>query len=298
MFSAHRPTVVNFRPSPSQFNPNLTTTWYGADIPVYVMGCTDQFQFCSPLNGRCSVPSGSYQLNRTITRTGFNAKQLDIVSGLSDLLPLQNMYSSVRGRDSSALRAQETLDGLEQGPLLDNQWHIEVDAWFPTNLAKMQAALVEYAMGPREILPGMSLRHVDTICDGTKVRIATGTVSFSVLGLALIIGLGGFVILLNLSIDLIAGWVGPRWFPAGEYRRLNWVLDDKLQLQRMAFEGLGWGHWRGRTDVVPVTDRGERVTAWETEGLTTERKGSLDPEYTQVDQAVEADVSSIERTPK
>jgi hypothetical protein len=137
---------------------------------------------------------------------------------------------------------------------------------------------------------------VDALCRGTKVRISTGTVSFSVLGLEPIIGLGGVVILLNLSMDLIAGWMGPRWFPASEYRRLNWVLDDKLQLQRMAFEGLVWGHWRGRTDVVPVTDLGEKVRAWETGGLTGERKGDLDPEYMQVDQGV--DVTSVERTSK
>jgi hypothetical protein len=30
----------------------VSTTWYQADEPVYVMGCTDQFQFCNPLNGQ------------------------------------------------------------------------------------------------------------------------------------------------------------------------------------------------------------------------------------------------------
>jgi hypothetical protein len=48
----------------------------------------------------------------------------------------------------------------------------------------------------------------------------------------------------------VVGWIGLK-------SHLNWVLDDKLQLQRMVFEarGVSWTNTQGS---IPVTEGGER----------------------------------------
>ena len=75
--------------------------------------------------------------------------------------------------------------------------------------------------------------------------------SFSVLGVALILAIGGVLIVLGMLADTVIGWlqVGHK----AEYRRTQWILEGKLQLQRAAYEGFGFGTWNERLEVVPTT---------------------------------------------
>ena len=62
-----------------------------------------------------------------------------------------------------------------------------------------------------------------------------GEQSFSVLGLALILALGGVLIVLGAVVDTIVGWL--QTGRKAEYRHTQWILEEKLQLQRAAYEG-------------------------------------------------------------
>lgn len=175
------------------------------------------------------------------------------------------MYYSVNGRGSSALRAQEGVYELTQGPLPPNQWMIEVDSWFAVGMAKLQQLVVQYAAGPSVVLDGTYIQKpADAIgqamCRRQIVRNgAGGTISFSVVGVVIILVVGTGAIVMNLFLDIIVGFF-QRKFGAlgGDYKRLSWVVDDKLQMQRMAYEEAGMGVWKGGADAVPVTRFGDR----------------------------------------
>ena len=174
------------------------------------------------------------------------------------------MYFSVNGRGSSALRANEGVYELTQGPLPPTQWMTEVEGWFAVGMAKLQQLVVQYATGPAVVLQGTYVKKPtdaigEAMCRGQKVRSgAGGTINFSVLGVGVILVVGAGLILTNLLLDVLVGWVQGRWgLLGGDYRRLAWGLDDKLQLQRMAYEEVGMGVWRGGCDAVPVTQMGD-----------------------------------------
>ncbi|GFF93092.1 hypothetical protein IFM47457_10892 [Aspergillus lentulus] len=246
--------------------------WYAADTLTTMLSCIDQFQICNARTEVCSDLQGIQafaSMDGTVAfidTYGLSPLQADTFSLLMNYLVLNNMYYSIYGRSSYALRAQETLSGLSQtAQLPSNQWQIEVQSWFETNLAKLQERSVQFATGPRGFREGkkrLALTDHTPLCKAQKVRCPAGTTSFSVLGVSCLLAVGGFIVLSNLALDSIMARVGPKWFPGSAYRRLNWALDDKLQLQRMAFEGARVGHWHGQTAAVPVTDKGEMFRAW------------------------------------
>lgn len=43
------------------------------------------------------------------------------------------------------------------------------------------------------------------------------------------------------------------------YQRLEWIVNETLQLQRMAHEEIGAGTWSGTAESLPITEKGERL---------------------------------------
>jgi hypothetical protein len=163
----------------------------------------------------------------------------------------------INGRSGSALRASETAVAITQASLPSNQWEIEVSSWFSTGLAMLQNVLREYA-SPTYIVPGTYIQQPESaidrgMCYNQKTKETSGTTSFSVLGLAIILVVGTLLILTSLVLETVTGWIGIKSYS-------SWVLDDKLHLQRMAFEARGV-RWTNIEGVVPVTEAGERFPA-------------------------------------
>jgi hypothetical protein len=67
----------------------------------------------------------------------------------------------------------------------------------------------------------------------------------------LILG-GTFVVLVNVSLPHLMGWLQRR-SEKGEAARLDWIGSEPLQLQRVAFEARGIGPWKCKDGGVPVT---------------------------------------------
>jgi hypothetical protein len=85
---------------------------------------------------------------------------------------------------------------MNQAPIPDNQWMIEVGHWFEAGLARLQRGIVEYATGPTNIIPGLNVYLPNDVvskamCDSQKVTDPQGTISISVLGVAIILAVGG-----------------------------------------------------------------------------------------------------------
>jgi hypothetical protein len=235
IFSAHLMSNISTTESQGQ-----GVAYYEADYYLGIIACADQHQICrgatcSQLSGRNSVFSSPQGLTM-------------VQKGIFQRIESASIFTG------TALRASETVIGINQASLPANQWQIELSSWFSTGLVMLQHRLREYVT-PTNILPGTYILEPQNpidqaMCFSQKTQTTNGTISFSVLGLALILIVGTLVILASFVLETVVGWIGLK-------SHLNWVLDDKLQLQRMVFEarGVSWTNTQGS---IPVTEGGER----------------------------------------
>jgi len=224
------------------------------------MACTDQHQFCNPNNNQCTKLT---HWNNSYDNIGLNPVQAHIAGILHLYIRYQSTSSILSGRGSSALRAQEAVHDLQSGPLPDDQWLVEVESWYTTGLAKLQRTVLEYAAGASNITYGTYVQPpMDSIqqalCYSQMVPAASDTLSFSIAGVVIVLLIGAVLIITNLILDTLVG-LYQRKRNVGKTRRLQWILDGKLQLQRLAYEEAGMGEWSGGTSSVPITRIGDRI---------------------------------------
>ena len=256
-FSAHKPFEGFWTP----------------DYVSSVLGCTEQVQICSATDQKqCTILGPRYQLDEIMLRGG--GPPLNKVQLLTAFIFLQNLghmtiADTLTGRKGSILRAQEKISSAISQTLPDNQWHIEMSHRMAISMAKLQKAFVDTAAVRDDLPPGVIIRGVynnDTekvipliICGNQKIRHSGDHMSFSVLGMSIILILGGVIMIISLSIDTVVGAIQQRT-GKGEYRRQEWILHDKLQLLRRANERAGRGTRAGSYETVPVTESGQPLT--------------------------------------
>ncbi|KAJ4355598.1 uncharacterized protein N0V89_003618 [Didymosphaeria variabile] len=234
-------------------------TLYTSDYFVNPLACIDQHQFCNPSNGKCTkLDAYTPAVLAAQKDLEYNPMQYGTISTLSLELYLSTISQSIGGRGSSALRAQEVVSGLFSGPLPKDQWKKEVEYWFTTGLSKVQKYFVDYASGPSNVFNGTHIsKPYDApsrqLCESQVIKAPPGSnaTSFSTLGVAIILTVGGLVILAHVILEYIVSNV----VPTKNYKLVRWALDDKLQLQRLAFEGAGVGSWHAGIGAVPTTKR-------------------------------------------
>ena len=238
-------------------------TIYLSDFAVTVMGCIDQFEFCNPNNDKCTPKTTAINVavNETLEPLGLNTVQRDTIAALASNVISQTTYTTVRTRGANALRASDSLNGntFIADSLPKNQWTIEITEWFAVSMAKMQQLVLDYASGPKYSLPSTHLSAgKPAVCARQKIRSASGYISFSIFGLALILTASALLILIATSLDAVVGSLMRRsgW---KDYKRVQWAVDEKLQLQRLAFEGAGQGYWSRGANAVPVTRDAEMI---------------------------------------
>ncbi|KIW73509.1 hypothetical protein PV04_01622 [Phialophora macrospora] len=259
---------ANFYVDLGSYN-GINLSYFSADEYVSVIACTDQYQYCNGNDrARCTPLTGYQQAWAAIdaTKLNLNEVQYTVASRIALSSRSLSTFHSISGRGASALRAQETIyDRVQQVVLPDDQWQIELANWFAISLAKLQQAIVEYAapsVKAEDMPVGAYLQEpLDTaskaMCYSQKVAFTGSTVSFSVLGVVIILAVGGVMILLHLVMEPLVGWI-QRLFQWGEFRRARWVMDDKFQVQRMGFEEARMGgEWTNLDGGVPVTKRGD-----------------------------------------
>ncbi|PYH79582.1 hypothetical protein BO82DRAFT_385077 [Aspergillus uvarum CBS 121591] len=239
---------------------NVTSSMWTKSYEVNLLVCTDQYQICNPnrpgpdgctkLGGILSTSLSTFTIDPT-KFLGFNVYQIAtigrFVSGNND----RSMYSNVNGRGGAALNASSIAYSNIQFYIPPTQWQTEVTTWFATSLAKEQAWAVEWATAPKNF-PATSLLDQSSVgwnvtaplssyarvqCTNQLVHNAAGYANFSVLGLALTVGVCGLIILVGLSVDSVVGWLrgNGRW----RYMREQWAVEETLNLHRAAYMGLG-----------------------------------------------------------
>lgn len=234
-----------------------------ADYYATVLGCIDQFQLCNPSNYHCTSETSMTSAMDGISKLNFTSRQEHTAYRLSAASTYLTMFNNVDGRGISALQASATLWERSQIALPNNQWMIEVSSWMAVSMARLQQSVVEYAAGPSIMPPGSQIISDNSpegiaACRGQKIRSSTGIISFSMLGIAIILIVGWIFIVTSLVMSTVVKFLR-RTFRKGEHKPLHWVLDDTFQMQRLAYEEAGQGTWTGGSSAIPVTAPGDRI---------------------------------------
>ncbi|KAH8722823.1 hypothetical protein GQ44DRAFT_569975, partial [Phaeosphaeriaceae sp. PMI808] len=235
------------------------------DEAVSVLGCTSQFQICTPnaTNGWSCQPLHGILGTLYAFQDGhpeFSDEQKNTSSWFAPML-LQSLdpVSIVEWAGESALSAKFSHGSAIAGALPKDQWEKEVTWWASAQATSVQNLFVEFANGPQG-LPLEASIPPDTkgeklICTSQRMTSAL-YFSFSVLGILLILILGGIIILLNLTLELILDNLRTRK-EEENYAWIEWKLNTILQLQRLAYESAGSGTWEKAEDAVPIAMKGE-----------------------------------------
>lgn len=131
----------------SQYHGNKS--FYLADEPAAVLGCTIQNQMCnisSSSDRQCTQLGGYYDLLQSSISMG--QKALDTCKWVdSSVVSLTNVVNTLR---SSSLTSGYTLIGGFQSQLPNNQWQLDVENWHNITLASFQQGVVSSATGPQD----------------------------------------------------------------------------------------------------------------------------------------------------
>lgn len=252
-----------------QVNGTYNSFWY-SDYFVSVVACSEEYQICNPSNNKCTPKLGNYQLQQAMISNedglGLNAKQNATAYRLAIATTHSSIYYATFSRGAGALRAGETVSQLSQAPLPSTQWHVEVGSWFDAGLARIQALTQEYVTNPANLVPGSYLDRFEAVpgnawweaCFAQYVKGSPGTTSFSVEGLVVLFVLGGIIIFTSLSIDTVVGYIQTKT-GFGEHKRMEWLVNDRLHMQRLLLKELKLGQWHDGLDKkIPVTINGEQ----------------------------------------
>ncbi|RMZ87143.1 hypothetical protein DV736_g5625, partial [Chaetothyriales sp. CBS 134916] len=270
-FSAHLEKNVSFGTSR---NTMTNVTMYMFDSWIDVMGCIDQHQICnpSPLNSSkqvCTPLTALAGVEATIIANSTIEDNLYLSMNLYQFSTAVRVFEAVYGwtmfdvvnvRGSTALKANDVLVGISSPGLPDNQWVVETTRWFAQTLAAVQSTIVQYAAGPGtiegEVVPP-STKYDAVGCKNQLVDSSGAYQNFSVLGIAIVMGLSGLIILVSFILRPLTHLL----FYRGNSRRWHlqlWTVEDKLQLQRLAYQGAGYRQgWNDIHSTVPLFEKGQ-----------------------------------------
>ena len=266
----------------------------GADAPFYMtdnnpsnIGCINQHQFCNPnlpIGSACTDLTGVFlAYNQSISDLSFSPTQNATFTRLAEAAVAASRDHVVLALDQDILIASQQVANNKVIGLPDNQWQLEVLNINSIMLAYMQSLMVSYVTGPGETSFASYQRYIEHPTIPEEQQICRSQIvwrndyyHFSILGITLILGLGLFIILLNLSLEPFIRLLRRiRENDHGLYKQLEWDMTETLQLQRLVYEGQGSGTWYGAPDQIPVTAHGDKFGVPEWTGMGDAKRISL-----------------------
>ena len=278
-FSAHVPYNKEYQ------DPTYRPTFL-ADNFSSPLGCATSHQVCNPnlLPGSgCTQWGGWNQTYISLTTQSdleLNDRQNATAIRLMEAANAASLDQVVSALDQRILLAtQEAAKDLTNG-LPPDQWKSEVYQLSSIMLAYMQSLMVNYVEGPWDpayngYIQKPSTPEEEEFCKN-QIAADDSKYCFSVLGMAIMLVIGGVIMLVNLTLEpLIRLFRNFRKNDHGLYKQLEWDTTATLQLQRLVYEGQGTGTWHGEPDVVPVTTYGDRFGIPKWTGVGDARRISL-----------------------
>ena len=238
---------------------NTSIPIYAHDNAVRALGCRERLQFCNPNfpgNSSCTPLTGRSQAFQLGPQLWQDLTQQAYFNWSTSFIQVSNLgidtTASIIG--TAALQSRSTLFNGLQSFIPDNQWELELENLFKVTLASMQRSVVDQAMGPADpamlpLLTRPNTTEEQKVCANTKIRSDSYT-SISVLGLVIIFVVGGLIIVTSFALPIIVRRIQQRQIP---YSTLEWIVNDTLQLQRLAHEAVGSGIWQDTDGNLPTT---------------------------------------------
>ncbi|KAI6777574.1 uncharacterized protein J7T54_004870 [Emericellopsis cladophorae] len=225
---------------------------YLSDYTLRVVACADQHEFCDPISGACSgldghLGGGVRELLRTV-----NNNQAATIVRIQHDSQLYTMEGSVRSLGANGKFPSRKLVLLSIVLLYATHWQKEVQMWFETGLARLQANVAKFPDQPLEgndsdalqLVPASRLtgdtsvdRALEDMCGEQRVHSTSQVQNFSLIGLVILVG----------SITLLAAICGllvPRvasWMFSNGYS--EWKKDEVLAVWKMAYDPQGRMKW-------------------------------------------------------
>jgi hypothetical protein len=112
--------------------------------PVSAIGCVDQYLIINPNTKASTKPMNQIDLASAVQSLDLNVAQTITAQRIIQYLSNSDTYSSVFGSGAAALKASDHVLNFKCLSLPDDQWRTEVEGWFETSLAKIQAYAVEF----------------------------------------------------------------------------------------------------------------------------------------------------------
>ena len=235
----------------SNTNGFLNLVLYYPSNLVSVMGCVDQYLIRNPNNGATAPSTGIVNLTNAVGSLGLNPAQNVTAQRVLKYFSLTSTYYSVFGSGPNALKQADLVSFFRSSSPPYGQWRKEVEGWFETTLASLQAYAVEYAANVANLGPYGSVTFPTddaatgpvwrNQCQNQKISNNGSYQTFSVFGLMFIFSSGVIIILIAVFLERIVSHIRKRGqWPLAE---IATIADNKFQLQRMMFEANGYGGW-------------------------------------------------------
>ncbi|KAI1428826.1 hypothetical protein F5Y12DRAFT_782402 [Xylaria sp. FL1777] len=224
------------------------------------LGCVEQFQFCFealPRGKQCGPVASLADSATAAAEISPSDTAIALLVWVFERLSGTKIDTVVKILGAGSLASQRNLAIGSQGPIAANQWQLDVVHWWSTSLAYTQSKFIDSVVGPsdRRLDKYITLPENPAICSSQKIR-TTAYTSFNVFGLYILFIGGVVLILLSFSIEPIISCLHRRR-RYSQYRYLEWVTNESLQLHRLAHEGVGWGTWSRATEEIPTIEKGQ-----------------------------------------
>ncbi|KAI0194455.1 hypothetical protein EV127DRAFT_509375 [Xylaria flabelliformis] len=247
---------------------------FQADEAGQALGCSVQQQFCHsilPSSKNCTSLSSLYdtfvEMSDMLAAHEAELQRFQWIysAAISAGLDLKTILQTL---GTQALTSRNTLTSNTQGPLADNQWQLDVLYWYSIQMALIQKAFINTALGPsdpRLVKLGYYQPPTSTVeeemCRNQKM-ISTAFVSFSVLGLAVIAFSGVLIVAFSMAILPLANLTLSLLKKDASHLR-EWSAGSPYQLHRLANEEIGAGTWSRADEDIPVTKEYEALALLE-----------------------------------
>ncbi len=271
-------------PENPETNSNTKAHTFVADRLSSPLGCATSHQLCNPNlpsgPAACTQLSGWNQTLTTQTDLNFSNRQKATSIRLLNAAYAASLDQVVIALNPDILLATQEAAKLHTNGLPSDQWKEEVGQLNSIMLAYIQSLMVSYVAGPwnpayNHYIQPPSTPDEEEFCKN-QIIVDNSLRCFSILGMAIILVIGGSIVLVNLTLEpLVRLFRNMRKNDHGLYKQLEWDMTATLQLQRLVFEGQGSGTWHGEPHVVPVTTHGDRFGIPEWTGVGDARRISL-----------------------
>jgi hypothetical protein len=253
-------------------------TVYGPKFPISTVGCAMQYQWCDPSTGpnaTCTELTGFTRSVRQADKMIKPEKQRVTLKRMRDILVSSGDFLNIITAITGSVLLINKFGYFQMAAPKDDQWIQELSHMFGTLLTNMQIRNYRFTGGYTSALnvdPVIQppVANETWMCDAQLVR-RSDYQSLSVLGLALICGLGSLIVVINLSLDSIVGWYQKR-YKKREYATHEWELLEAETLQKQLYKSHGMDLREEDVSVASVLERMKTRRYGETIDTLVERE--------------------------